>query len=117
MPRWLTAVGSVGWPKAAGLALVLNVRPKALLLAAAGGLSLRGQELSPAQTGIVVAIYTLIAVSSVAWPIVYAFVAPVRSEAWLVVARAWVEKNSSIVTLVILVLVGVIVVGGGISRL
>ena len=117
MPSWLTAVGSVGWAKAAGLALVLNLRPKALLLAFAAGLSLRGTELTPGQTGIVVTIYTVIAVSSVAGPIAYSLAAPVRSQAWLVIARKWVEKNSAVVTLVILLLVGVVVLGEGISRL
>lgn len=117
MPSWLTAVGLVGWAKAAGLALVLNLRPKALLLAFAAGLSLRGTELTPGQTGIVVTIYTVIAVSSVAGPIVYSLAAPVRSQAWLVIARTWVEKNNAVVTLVILLLVGAVVLGEGISRL
>jgi hypothetical protein len=117
MPGWLTAVGSVGWPKAAGLALVLNIRPKALLLSIAAGLTVRGQDLTTGQSAALIIIYTVIGAASVAWPIVYAIVAPVRAEAWLVVARGWVERNNTIVTLVILVLVGVVIVGEGISRL
>ena len=117
MPSWLTAVGSVGWPKAAGLALVLNIRPKALLLSIAAGLTVRGHTVTAGQTVMLIVIYTLVGASSVAWPIIYSIVAPRRAEAWLVVARSWVERNNTIVTLVILVLVGVVVVGEGVSRL
>jgi hypothetical protein len=96
---------------------VLNIRPKALLLSIAAGLTVRGQDLTTGQSAALIIIYTVIGAASVAWPIVYAIVAPVRAEAWLVVARGWVERNNTIVTLVILVLVGVVIVGEGISRL
>lgn len=117
MPSWLTAVGSVDWPQAAGLALVLNIRPKALLLSIAAGLTVRGHDLTTGQSATLIVVYTLVGASSVAWPIIYSLVAPARAEAWLVVARGWVERNNTIVTLAILVLVGVVIVGEGVSRL
>ncbi|PRY70156.1 Sap-like sulfolipid-1-addressing protein [Glaciihabitans tibetensis] len=117
MPRWLTAVGSIGPARAAGLALLLNIRPKAILLSAAAGLSLRGTGLNAADTALLVVIFTVIAASTVVGPIVFSLLSPDRAGVWLRATRSWIEKNNRTVTVLILFLIGVVVVGDGISRL
>jgi hypothetical protein len=117
VPRWLRAVSSFGPWSSFGFALLLNVRPKAILLSAAAGLSVRGDGLTPGETVAVIAIYTLVSASTVAIPIIARLAAPNRTEMPLVRARRWLEDNSGVVSALILVLVGVVVIADGLTRL
>ncbi|WP_157962509.1 GAP family protein [Homoserinimonas sp. OAct 916] len=117
MPKWLSAVGSLGPWSAFGLALVLNVRPKALLLSTAAGLSLRGGRLSPGETAIVVAVYVVIGASTVAVPIIATLISPERAEKWLIPTRDWITTNNRTISIVILTLVGIVIVASGLTRL
>ena len=116
-PRWVAAVGSLGPWSCLGVALILNLRPKALLLAAAAGLSLHGDHLDATSTVIVVAVYTLISASTVAVPIIATLIAPDRMEPSLLRAHAFISKYGPIATALILLMVGVVVVGDGLARL
>jgi uncharacterized membrane protein YidH (DUF202 family) len=117
VPRWLEAVSSFGPWSSFGFALLLNLRPKAILLSAAAGLSLRGDGLSPGEAAVVVLIYTLVSASTVAIPIIARLVAPGRTEMPLVNARKWLENNNRVVSALILVLVGFVVIADGLTRL
>lgn len=117
IPKWLRAVGSFGALPAFGFGFALNVRPKALLLAAAAGLSLRGDTLSVTELIIAIAIYTVISASTVGVPIVATLISPQTMERRLVVARRWITRNSSIVTILIMIMVGVVIIGNGLTRL
>ncbi len=117
MPKWLSAVGSLGPWSAFGLALVLNVRPKALLLSTAAGLSLRGGRLSPGETAVVVAVYVVIGASTVAVPIIATLISPERAEKWLIPTRDWITTNNRTISIVILTLVGIVIVASGLTRL
>ena len=116
-PRWVAAVGSLGPWSCLGVALILNVRPKALLLAAAAGLSLHGEHLDPSSSVIVIGVYTLISASTVAAPIIATLIAPDRMEPSLLRARAFISKYGPIATAVIMLMIGVVVVGDGLTRL
>ncbi|HEY2558052.1 MAG TPA: GAP family protein [Diaminobutyricibacter sp.] len=117
VPRWLNAVSSFGPWSSFGFALLLNVRPKAILLSAAAGLALRGDGLTPGDVAVVILIYTLVAASTVAIPIIARLVAPDRTEMPLVHARKWLEENNRVVSALILVLVGFVVIADGLTRL
>lgn len=117
IPKWLSAVGSLGpWP-AFGLAVALNLRPKAFLLSAAAALSLRGDDLTVAATSIVIGVYTIVSASTVAVPIVASLVRPQRTESWLVSARTWLTTNNRIVSILIMLMIGVVIIGNGLTRL
>ena len=116
-PRWVAAVGSLGpWP-CLGVALILNVRPKALLLAAAAGLSVHGAPLDAASTVIVLVIYTVISASTVAGPIIATLIAPARMEPSLLRAHAFISTYGPIATDLIMLMIGVVIVGDGLTRL
>ncbi|GAB3121015.1 GAP family protein [Glaciibacter psychrotolerans] len=117
IPTWLSAVGSLGPWSCFGLAFVLNLRPKALLLAAAAGLAMRGDQLSLGSTAIVVAVYVVISATTVVGPIVATLFAPNKTQGWLQHARAWIEHNSRIVTILIMLMIGVVIIGDGLTRL
>lgn len=117
LPQWLRGIGSLGpWP-AFGVALVLNVRPKAILLALAGGLVLRGAALPLGQAAIVIAVYTVIAASTVVVPIAMTLVAPARMEPRLIRAREWLGRHGAAVSAAVLVVVGIVAIGHGLTRL
>lgn len=114
---WLDRVDRMGPVAALGLALALNLRPKALLLGAAAGLSIAGSSLKDADIAIVVAVYVGIASSTVIVPIVATLVAPDRMQPRLVLARDWLGHNSAHITVVVLMMVGFVILGAGLSRL
>ena len=114
---WLDRVDRMGPASALGLAVALNLRPKGLLLGAAAGLSIAGSSLNGTDTAIVVAIFVGLASSTVIVPIVVTLVAPDRMQPRLVAARDWLSHNSSQITIVVLVMVGFVILGAGLSRL
>lgn len=115
--RWRRAVSSFGPGASFGFAVVLNLRPKALLLAAATGLIIRADGLSVTESAIVIGVYTTVAATTVAGPIVATLVAPEKARGWLLSTRHWIDENSSVVAVVILLIVGVVLVGNGLTRL
>jgi len=117
LPTWLRRVGSFGpWPSF-GLALGLNIRPKALLLSAAAGLSLRLGSLSPESTLIVLGVFAILASVTVTAPIALTLASPQRAEKWLLASEGWFTRNSHAVTNVIVALVGVVIFFNGITML
>jgi hypothetical protein len=115
--RWLDRVDRFGPLAALGLALALNLRPKALLLGAAAGLSVAGSSLKTTEAAIVLAVYVGLSSSTVIVPIVATLVAPARTQPRLVLARDWLSNNSAHITVVVLVMVGFFILGAGISQL
>ncbi len=114
---WLDRVERMGPVAALGFALALNLRPKALLLGAAAGLSVAGSSLRTTEAVIVLAIYVGLSSSTVIVPIVATLVAPARMQPRLVLARDWLSQNSAHITVVVLVMVGFVILGAGISQL
>jgi hypothetical protein len=114
---WLDRVDRMGAAAALGFAVALNLRPKGLLLGAAAGLSIAGASLNETEAAIVVAIYVGLASSTIIVPIVVTLVAPARMQPRLVVTRDWLSHNSAHITVVVLVMVGFVILGAGLSRL
>ena len=114
---WLDRVDRMGPAAALGLALALNLRPKGLLLGAAAGLSVAGSSLKVTDAVIVLAIYVGLSSSTVIVPIVSTLVAPARMQPRLVLARDWLSNNSAHITVVVLLMVGFVILGAGLSRL
>lgn len=117
LPRWLQSVSSSGPLGSFGIALALNVRPKALLLAIAAGLDLRAASLDPDQIVFMILLYTAIGASTVVVPIVATLMAPRRWEPRLVIARDWLSHNGWVVASLILFMVGIWVVAHGLTRI
>lgn len=117
LPRWLRTVGSLGAWSTCGVALVLNLRPKGLLLAIAAGLVLRGASLSLSENVVVLAGYTAIAGSTILVPIVLTLAAPDRMEPRLILVKEWLKRYQSAVSTAILIMVGVVAIGNGMTHL
>ncbi|GAA1994633.1 GAP family protein [Microbacterium pumilum] len=117
VPKWLSSEKSLRPWQAFGVALILNIRPKALLLAIAAGLTVRADSQSPTDAVVAILIYTIIGASTVVTPIVATMVAPDRMVPRLTSMRSWLTRNDAAMTSIILLLVGVFVIGSGIGRL
>ena len=100
-----------------GLGLLMNGRPKALLLIAAASLIVRNELIRRDETAVAIAVYTLVATSTVLVPIVLTLAAPQRMEPRLVAARGWMAANGQLLSAGIMLAVGAFVLVSGIQNL
>jgi hypothetical protein len=114
--KWAEAVGALSAAKSLGLGLALNFRPKSLILSAAASLALRSANLDVNGTAVLVVVYSIIATSTVTIPIVATLAAPDRMEPRLINARDWLDEHGHVVTATVMLLVGVIILGFGVSK-
>lgn len=114
-PGWLDGIGSVGTVPVLGIGLALNLRPKALLLAAAAGLAISGAHLQSDENLVLLILYTAIATCTVVIPIVVTLLFPQEMEPRLVSAKDWIATHSTVVGATILILIGGFVTGVGLS--
>ena len=117
LPRWLSAVDSFGALATFGIAVLLDLRPKGLLLGIAAGLALHTASVEESEAALLIAIYTLVATSTVVIPITASLIAPQRMEPRLIAARDWLARNGRILTSSMAFMIGVVILGVGITHL
>lgn len=117
VPHWLSRVDSFGALVAFAVAVLLDFRPKGLLLGIAAGLALHAASVKAGEAAVLVAIYTVIATSTVVVPIVASFLAPRRVEPKLLAARDWMTHNGQLLTSLMMFVIGVVILGYGITQL
>lgn len=117
--KWLSAVRSFGPRPSFGLAVILNFRPKGLLLGVAAGLAIGGGDdgMSVSDAVIVIAFYVIISASTVAVPIIATIAMPELMQPRLVRAQQWLELHGRLVTALLMGLIGVVILGAGIGQL
>ena len=94
LPSWLNSERGLGPWQSFGIAFALNLRPKALLLAFAAGLTIRADAPSSTEALVAIGIYTIIGSSTVVAPIIATLAAPDRMEPRLTSMRTWlIEKD------------------------
>jgi len=116
-PKWAHAIGAFGAGRSLGLGLALNLRPKGVLLCAAASLALASANDGVEDTAILVLVYTAIATSTVAVPIVTTLLSPRRMEPRLINARSWLDHNGPMVTAAIMVMIGAFIAVSGSTHL
>ena len=118
VPKWLSAVKSFGPRPSFGLAVILNFRPKGLLLGVAAGLAIGGAAgMSAGNAVTAVAFYVVISASTVAVPIISTIAMPELMQPRLVSAQQWLEQHGRLVTALLMGLIGVVILGAGIGQL
>jgi hypothetical protein len=117
MPRWLAAVDSFNALVSFAVGVVLNLRPKGLLLGITAGLALHAASVNNVQSAALIVIYTLIATSTVVIPIVASFLAPKKVEPKLISARDWISANGRVLTSAMMFMIGVVIFGVGLTQL
>lgn len=118
LPKWMSAIDSFTAAKAAGLGFVLAaVNPKNLTLCIAAGVAVGAVDLSVGQDVVAVVVFTLIAVSTVAVPVIAYLAAKERMRAPLDSLHHWLVANNATVMAILLLVIGVVLVGKGIGGL
>jgi Sap, sulfolipid-1-addressing protein len=117
LPRWLSAVDSFGALAAFGVAVLLDFRPKGLLLGIAAGLALHAASVDVGEAAVLIGIYTVIATSTVVVPIMASLIAPRRMEPRLIAARDWLAHNGRVLTSSMMFMIGVVILGAGLTEL
>jgi threonine/homoserine/homoserine lactone efflux protein len=118
MPKWMSSIDSLTTGKALGLgALLSGVNPKNLALSMAAGVAIATASLSPTQTIVLLAIYILIACTTVAAPVIIYFVLGDKATPILNNWKAWLTYNNSTVMMVLCLVIGVVMIGKGLEAL
>ncbi|WP_194409881.1 GAP family protein [Microbacterium cremeum] len=116
LPKWMHAIDDVTFAKALGLGFLLSaVNPKNLLLAAAGGTDIGSAGLDTGSIVLVVAVFTLIAASTILIPVVGYLIAAEKLKAPLAALRGWLAKENAVIMAVLLLVIGVNLIGKGIA--
>lgn len=115
-PKWMTAIDSITPIKALGLGFLLAaINPKNLLMAAAAGVVIGAAGLSIGDDVVVIAIFTVLAASTVAVPVIAYLVAKDRMRGPLDAMKGWLQANNATVMSVLLLVIGVVLIGKGIG--
>jgi threonine/homoserine/homoserine lactone efflux protein len=118
LPKWMTAIDKVTPSKAFGLGFLLSaVNPKNLLMCIAAGVTIAGGGLDTGQEGLAVALFTVIAASTVLVPVVGYALAQDRMQQPLDELKTWLQQNNAIVMAVLILVIGVALVGKGLGGL
>src|SRR3954451_20960628 len=111
LPKLRRSVGSIRTVPALGLGLLLNLRPKALLLATSAAAILGTSRLSPTETVVVLLVYVAVGGSTVTAPVVLTLANPDRMRRPLEATNAWLVRNSRTVTITVALIVGMLLIG------
>ena len=116
LPKWMAAIDSFTFVKALGLGFLLSaVNPKNLLMCVAAGTTIGEAALGTGEAIGAVAIFTVIAASTVALPVIGFLVAHERLRQPLDNLRTWLQANNAAVMSVLLLVLGVVLLGKGIG--
>jgi threonine/homoserine/homoserine lactone efflux protein len=118
MPKWMAAVDTMTFAKALGLGALLSAaNPKNLLMCLGAGTTIGAAHLSAGGEVVSVAVFTVLAASTVAGPVVAYLAARERMTAALPALRGWLAQNNATVMTVLMLVLGVVLIGKGIGGL
>lgn len=116
LPKWMEAIDSMTTARGLLLGFALSgLNPKNLLLGAAAGVSIGSAGLSVGAAMVAIIIFTVIAASTVAVPVIAYLAASSRMARPLEALRAWLVHNNATVMAVLLLVIGVVLIGKGIG--
>lgn len=117
LPSWMTAIDSMGAAKALTLGFLLSaVNPKNLLLAMSAGVAFGHADLSAGTGAATIAIFVVLAGSSVAVPVIAFHLAPQRIGEVLQQVRTWLVASNATIMAVLLLVLGAKVLGNGVGN-
>jgi threonine/homoserine/homoserine lactone efflux protein len=118
LPKWMSAVDSFTPAKAAGLGFALAaVNPKNLAMAIAAGISIAGGHLSTGGDIVAILVFTLLACTTVAIPVIAYAADADRMREPLDRLKFWLEANNAAVMSVLLLVIGTVLFGKGLGGL
>lgn len=115
--RWTQAVGRITPARSAALGFALSAGPKNLVLLAGGGLAIAGARVTWQGEALAGVIFVAIASSTATLPVVLYYALGPRALNPLRSLQDWMQVNSAAISAVLLILVGVFLIGSGITGL
>jgi threonine/homoserine/homoserine lactone efflux protein len=116
--RWMTAVDTMTPPKALAVAfLLVTVNPKNAVLVVTGAAAIATATASVAHQVLALLLFTGVASAAVAAPVLLHVVLGDRAATVLAAAKGWMTANGSWVMTVVLVVIGAVLLGNGVSGL
>ena len=117
-PGWMDAIDTFGMGKSFGMGFLLSaVNPKNLLLVVAAAVTIGAGGLSTGQEFGALAVFTVIAASTVAIPVIGYRIVGERADASFAKAKDWLIQNNSVVMAVLLLVFGISLIGDAIEIL
>jgi threonine/homoserine/homoserine lactone efflux protein len=118
MPKWMSALDTFTPVKASGAgALLAGMNPKNMLLAIGGAAAIAGTGIETGEQVVAYALFVLVATAGVGTPVAIALVMGERSRELLDGIKEWMAANNAVIMAVLLLILGVKLVGDGISGL
>ena len=118
LPGWMSSIDGMSAGAAFRLGFVMTaVNPKEIAFAAGAGLTVGGAMLGAGEMVIVGAVFVVIACAGIAVPVVAVLVGGERMDPILVESRAWLVRNNTIVLAIVLLVLGAVLIGSGLSGL
>lgn len=118
LPGWMRAIDGMGPGAAFRLGLVLTVaNPKELAFAAGAGFTIGGAMLGVGGIVVAGAAFVLIACLGIAVPVIAVLLGGERMAPVLAETGAWLRRNSAIVMAIVLLVIGAMLIGSGLSGL
>jgi hypothetical protein len=115
-PAWQRRLAEASVPTVFLTSLVVDLQPKGLVLGLASGVVVRAGSMPVPEAVLAVVVYLAVASSSVLLPLVATYVAPARTDRWLRATHDWLGAHGSVVTAVVVALVGLVLVVDGAAR-
>ncbi|MGW9264208.1 GAP family protein [Gordonia terrae] len=115
-PKWMSAIDEMRPPAALGIAFALAaINPKNLVLCAAAGVTIASGALAGSGDIVAVAVFALLASTSVVVPVVGYQVAATRLRDPLDRLKSWLQANNATVMAVLILVIGIVLIGKGIG--
>jgi hypothetical protein len=116
LPRWLTSIETITPPKSGGLGLLLSaVNPKNLILLVGGGVAIAQEATTTGDKAVAMVVFIVIAVSTVALPVILNLTMGQRATATLNSLNDWLKANNATVMAVLMLVIGFVLVGEGLG--
>ena len=112
----MSSIDSLSFGRATGLGFALAaINPKNLILCAGAGATVGAAGLSGSEDAVVIAVYTAIAASTVAIPVIGYALAKDRMAGPLQNLKVWLQANNATVMAVLLLVLGAVLIGKGLG--
>jgi threonine/homoserine/homoserine lactone efflux protein len=116
LPKWLTTIESITPVKSGGLGLLLSaVNPKNLLLLVGAGVAIAQGAATTGDKAVAMSVFIVIAISTVALPVILNLTMGDKARATLASLNNWLKANNATVMAVLVLVIGFVLVGKGIT--
>ena len=117
LPKWMAAIDQMTPGRGLILGFLLSaLNPKNLLMGIGAGVAIGASGSNAGESIVAIIVFTLIAASTVAVPVIAYLIASAKMAAPLEVLRKWLVHNNATVMTVLLLVIGVVVIGKGLGN-